>query len=97
MLDLTTAVQTTRRPLEKPSPVGSSHGYSSASGGFGLLAPSDRVVICRLRSYLLTDFIKLYINKLIIIISNQPNHQLAYFVVMSVFNDIRNASTDNKP
>ena len=63
--------------LERPSPVGSSHGYqrfmrcrySSASGGYGLLAPSDRAVICSakpLRSYLLADFIKRYINRLIL-------------------------------
>ena len=45
--------------------------YSSASGGYGLLAPSDRAVICSakpLRSYLLADFIKRYINKLILYI-----------------------------
>ena len=61
---------------EKPSPVGSSHGYqrfmrcrySSASGGFRLLVPSDRAVICSakpLRRYSLADFIKRYINELI--------------------------------
>ena len=54
--------------LEKPIPVGGSHGYqhlmlcrySSVSGGFGVLVPSDRAVICGaklLRSYLLADFI----------------------------------------
>ena len=65
--------------LEKPSPVVSSHGYqrfmqcrySSAGGSFGLLAPSNRMVICSAKpliSYLLTDFIKRYINKLIILL-----------------------------
>ena len=59
---------------EKLSPVGSSNGYqrfmrcrySSASGGFRLLVPSDRAVICcakPLRNYPLSDFI---INKLIL-------------------------------
>ena len=41
---------------------------SSASGGYGLLAPSDLTVICSakpLRNYLPADFIKPYINKLI--------------------------------
>ena len=65
--------------FEKPSLVGSSHGYqrfmqcrfSSARGGFGLLVPSARAVICSaklLRSYLLIDSIKRYIhvNKLIL-------------------------------
>ena len=58
--------------VEKPSSVGSSHGYqrfmqcrySSASGGFRSLVPSDRAVICCAkppRSYLLADFIKRYI------------------------------------
>ena len=45
--------------------------YPSASGGYGLLVPSDRAVICSakpLRSYLLADFIKRYINKLILYI-----------------------------
>ena len=45
--------------------------YSSASGGYGLLVPSDRAVICSakpLRSYLLADFIKRYINKLILLL-----------------------------
>ena len=65
--------------LEKPSPVGSSHAYQrftwcrdfSASGSYGLLAPCDRAVICStkpLTSYLLTDFIKGYINKLILLL-----------------------------
>ena len=65
------------RRLVKPSLVRSSHGYqcfmrcrySSASGGYRLLVPSDRAVICSvkpLRSYLLADFIKRYINKLIL-------------------------------
>ena len=43
--------------------------FSLAAGGFGLLEPSDRAVICSaklLRSYLLVDFIKRYINKLIL-------------------------------
>ena len=42
--------------------------YSSASGGYGLLAPSDRDIICSakpFRSYLRADFIKRYTNKLI--------------------------------
>ena len=37
--------------------------YSSASGGFELLVPSDQAVVCSakpLRSYLLADFIKRY-------------------------------------
>ena len=45
--------------------------YSSASGGYRLLVPSDRAVICSakpLRSYLLADFIKRYINKLILLL-----------------------------
>ena len=40
------------------------------SGGFRLLVPCDRAVICSakpLRSYLHADFIKRYINKLIIL------------------------------
>ena len=40
-------------------------------GGFGLLVPSDRAVICSakpLRSYLLADYIRRYIKNLIIII-----------------------------
>ena len=76
---MTTGVRIQRRPLEKPSTVGSSHGYqrfmrcrySLASGGFRLLVPSDRAVICSaklLRSYLLSDFIKRYINKLILLL-----------------------------
>ena len=43
--------------------------YSSASGGYALLVPSDRAVICSakpLRNYLLADFITRYINKLIL-------------------------------
>ena len=62
----------------KPSPVGSSHGYqcfmrcrySSASDGYGLLVLSDRAVKCSakpLKSYLLADLIKRYINKLILL------------------------------
>ena len=58
--------------------VGSSHGYqrfmrcrnSSASGGFVLLVPSDRAVICSakpLRNYLLADCIERYLNNLILL------------------------------
>ena len=58
--------------------LGSSHGYqrfmrwrySSASDGFALLAPSNWAVICcakPLRNYLLTDLIKRYINKLVLL------------------------------
>ena len=45
------------------------HGYSSASDGFELVVPSDRVVIFSAkpcRSYLLADFIKRYRYKLIL-------------------------------
>ena len=52
----------------------SDHQLFSANGGFRLLVPSDRAVICSakpLRSYLLADSIKRYINKLIIIIISQ--------------------------
>ena len=44
--------------------------YSSASGGFGLLVPSDWAVMCSakpLRSDPLADFFKRYINKLILL------------------------------
>ena len=40
-------------------------------GGFGLLVPSDRAVICSakpLRSYLLADYIRWYIKNFIIIL-----------------------------
>ena len=45
--------------------------YSSASGGSGVLVPSDRAILCSakpLRSYLLADFFERYINKLILYI-----------------------------
>ena len=45
--------------------------YSSASDGFRLLVPGERAVICSakpLRSYLLADFIKRYINKRILLL-----------------------------
>ena len=78
--------------LEKPSLVGSSHGYqhfmrcrfSSATGGFGLLEPSDRAVICSAkphRSYLLIDFIKRYINKLILYYNT---------IIIILYNQFRN-------
>ena len=41
------------------------------TGGFGLLVPCDRAVICSakpFRSYLLADVIKQYINKLILLL-----------------------------
>ena len=44
--------------------------YSSASGGFGLLVPSDWAVICSaklLRNYMIADFIKRYINEIVIL------------------------------
>ena len=67
---------TTGGTLEKPSPVGSSHGYrrfmrcgySSASGGFGFLAPQwpgGGISAKPLKSYLLANFMKQYIKKLI--------------------------------
>ena len=45
-------------------------GTHQPSGTFQLLVPSDRAVICSanpLRSYLLADFIKRYIYKLILL------------------------------
>ena len=67
---------TTGGPLEKPSPVGSSHGYlrfmrcgySTARGDFGFLAPQwpgGGISAKPIRSYLLADFMKWYINILI--------------------------------
>ena len=69
------------RGLQSDSLVFGINHYSSASGGLGLLVPSDRAVICSakpLRGYLLVDFIKRYINKLILlllyIVFDKNNH-----------------------
>ena len=69
-LNLMTGVRSLIRPLGDTYEAHMGCSYSSASGGFGLLVLSDWAVICSakpLRSNPLADFIKRYINKLLLL------------------------------